>query len=80
MSFFKTALLAASCLFVVVCSTDSAFSMSGWDPSWKQVGGPNGGTTDRGTQRVFEPATALLVGSGIAGIGVLRWMRSRNKK
>lgn len=80
MSFVKTALLAISCLFVVVCSADLAFPMSGFDPSWTQVGGQNGGNSGGGTHKVFEPATALLVGSGIAGIGVVRWMRSRNKK
>ena len=79
MSFFKTAILAAACLIIVMFSADSAFSMSGRDPSWKQGGGQNGGTNGGGTYSVFEPSTALLVGSGIAGMAALRWIRSRKK-
>jgi hypothetical protein len=79
MSFFKTTILAAACLIIVGYSADSAFPMSGWDPSWKQGGGQNGGTNGGGTRSVFEPSTALLVGSGIAGAAALRWIRSRRK-
>ena len=79
MSFFKTAILVAACLIIVVLSADSSFSMSGWDPSWKQAGGQNGGINGGGTHSVFEPSTALIVGSGIAGMAALRWMRSRKK-
>ena len=74
MSFLKTAILAAACLIIFVVSTESAFSMSGYDPSWKPRGGQNGGT-----HSVFEPSTALIVGSGIAGVAALRWIRSRKK-
>jgi hypothetical protein len=78
MSLVRTTILAGACLAVVVFFADSAFSMSGWDPSWKQADGNSGGTSG-GTRSVFEPSTALLIGSGIAGAAALRWIRSRKK-
>lgn len=86
MNHFKPMLLAGACLIIAAGSAESAFSMSRWNPSWTQGSGQNGGTpseySNNGPKPVvnaFEPSTALVVGSGIAGIALLRRMRSRQK-
>lgn len=79
MNFVKRFILVGGCFTVAIFSADLAFSMSGWDPSWLGGNGRpgNGGT---GTRKLFEPSTALLVGSGLAGLAGLKWVRGRKNK
>lgn len=72
-------MLTAVCLTVGIFSADLAFAMSGWDPSWLG-GGSRGGGYNGGTRKLFEPSTALLVGSGLAGLAGLKWVRGRKNK
>jgi len=77
MTIIKGIMLAGVFFTVVLFSADLAFSMSGWNPSWP--GGNRGGGIG-GARKLFEPSTALLVGSGIAGLAGLKWVRGRKNK
>lgn len=60
---------------VRIMGLDTAYAMGSWG-SW-QHSDPGG---NKPTTSVNEPSTLLLVGAGVAGVGIYTAIRRRNKK
>jgi hypothetical protein len=64
---------------VRIMGLDTAYAMGSWG-SWQHGDPDKNCDGNKPTTSVNEPATLLLVGAGVAGVGIYTAIRRRNKK